>query len=100
MSRAGWIYLRDSCAEAWETRSRTGDASVDLLIQALRRRTPPAGIPDPYEPGEVIRGLWNRGVEPRHLKRAIYGALPGLFWKATVEPGLAVLGAFRGKPSR
>jgi hypothetical protein len=71
MSRDGWIYLRDSYEEAWEERTRTGDTSVNLLIAALSRRTPPDGIPDPWEPGEVIRDMWNRGVEPPGLKRAL-----------------------------
>jgi hypothetical protein len=97
MSRAGWRYLRDSYEEAWETRNRTGDDSIDLLLNALRRRPPPAGIRDPGEPGPVVRDIWARRVEPRHLKRTFYAALPPMLWRAVVAPARAVVDAFRGK---
>lgn len=97
VSRAGWTYLRDSYQEAWETRTRTGETSVDLLIAALNRRNPPEGMPNPYHPPEVIRDIWIRGVEPRHLRRAIYGALPELLSRAVVAPWRAVFENFKGR---
>lgn len=79
-------------------RTRTGDTSVDLLIAALNRRTPPKGMSTPYEPPDVVRDIWNRGVPPRRLRRAIYGALPGLFSRAVMAPSRAVFQSFKGRP--
>jgi hypothetical protein len=96
VSRRGWIHLRNTYREAWQVRVETGDSSPDVLIDTFRRATPPAGVPVEGMPGAIVLDLWNRGVEPRRLKRELYMGVGRAAWNATVVPGKAIYDSLRG----